>query len=112
MRYTVSFAIFLYAVAAIIDVALGISTLNQVEAYLFRFASVATVIAAYLLISKRKRLGPLLFILISLALSLVTLTLDRTDPPILISVALKIVAAVLTLKPEVIEVEIIIEDED
>jgi len=46
MRYKVSFAVFIYAVTAIIDAALGISILNQIESYLFRFAAAAAIMAS------------------------------------------------------------------
>jgi len=113
MRYKVSFAVFLYAVASIIDVVLGINTLNQFESYLFRFAAAAAVMATFLyLIGKDKPLRPLFFILASLILSVITLTQGRRDSPVPMNIALKIMAAILTLKPEIIEVEIITEDEE
>jgi len=113
MRYKVPFAVFIYAVTAIIDAALGISTLNQIESYLFRFAGTAAVMATSLyLFSKDKPLRPLLFILTSLILSIIALALGRTDPAVPINVALKVTAIILTLKPEMIEVEIISEDEE
>jgi len=112
MRYAFSFAVFIYAVAAIIDVVLGINASNQFESYLFRFAAAAAIIATFLyLLRKDKPLRPLLFISASLALSIFTLTQGRTDPVVPINTALKIVATILTLKPEIIEVEIITEDE-
>ena len=113
MRYKVSFAVFIYAVTAVIDAALGIGTLNPTESYLFRFAAAASIMATFLyLISKDKPLRPLLFILASLALSIITLAEGRRDPAAVINVPLKISAAILTLKPEIIEVEIITEEEE
>jgi len=113
MRYKVSFAVFIYAVTAIIDATLGLSIINPVGSYLFRFAAAAAIMATFLyLIGKDKPLKPLLFILTSLALSIIALAFGRTDPAVPINIALKITAIILTLKPEIIEVEIITEDEE
>ena len=113
MRYKVSFAVFIYAVTAIIDATLGISTLNQIESYLFRFAAAAAIMATFLyLIGKDKPFRPLLFISASLILSIIAFIQGRIDAAIIINTALKIIAIILTLKPEIIEVEIITEDEE
>ena len=113
MRYKVSFAVFIYAITTIIDAALGISNLNLIESYLFRFAATATIIATFLyLINKDKPLRPLIFISASLTLSIIALTQGRTEITVIINAALKILATILTLKPEIIEIEIITEDEE
>ena len=112
MHYKVSFAVFLYAIAAIIDVAVGISILNQFESYLFKIAAAMAVMAVYVnLVSKGKPIRALPFILASLILSIIAITLGRTEPTVPINAALKIIAIVLTLKPEIIEVEIVTEEE-
>ena len=113
MRYKVSFAVFIYAVTAIIDAALGIITLNQFESYIFRFAAAAGIMATFLyLIGKDKPFRPLLFISASLILSIIAFIRDRIDVAIIMNTALKIIAIILTLRPEIIEVEIITEDEE
>jgi len=113
MRYTFSFAVFLYAAAAIIDAIVGISTLNQLESYLFKFAAAAAILATYIyLTSKSKPLRSLPFILASLMLSIIPVMYGRRDMIIPVNAALKVAAIALTLKPEIIEVEIITEDEE
>jgi len=113
MRYKVSFAVFIYAVTAIIDAMLGIGTLNQIESYLFRFAAAAAIIATFLyLIGKDKPFRSLLFISASLILSIIEFIQGRRDAAIIMNTALKIIAIILTLKPEIIEVEIITEEEE
>jgi len=113
MQSKYSFAVFIYAITAIIDATLGINTYNSLESYIFKFAAASTIIAISIyLTSKNQRFMPLLFISASLVLSIVVLTQGRTDLPIPINLALKIVAVILTLKPELIEIEIITEDEE
>jgi len=111
-RYTFSFAVFLYAATTIIDVILGIYTPDQFESYLFKFAAAATIIATYLyLINKKKPLRSLPFVLASLVLSIIAIMHGGTDWTIPVNIAIKIAATILTLKPEIIEVEIITEDQ-
>jgi len=112
MHCKVSFAVFLYATTAVIDAILGISALNQFESYLFKFAAAAAIIAIYIsLTGKGKPIRALPFILASLFLSIIVITLGRTDLAIPINMTLKVTAIVFTLKPEIIEVEIITEEE-
>lgn len=112
MRYTVSFAVFLYAASAIIDVVIGVYSINQFESYLFKIASVAMILATYIyLISKEKILRPIPFIGVSLLLSGVAIMHGRTEAAVTANIALKAAAVLFTLKPEIIMVEIISEEE-
>ena len=111
MRRTVSVAVFFYVASAIIDLVLGISVTDVLESYLFRAASAAVIVGAYLhLKTKRRSLKPLSFMLLSLVLSLIAVTFKGLDPTLCLNLAFKIIAAILTMKPELIEVEIIAED--
>ena len=113
MHYKISFAVFLYAAAALIDAILGFSIASQIESYIFRAASAIAIIAIYMqLTGKNKPYRPLPFIIASLIISIAAITLGQTGPVVLINTALKVAAIVLTLKPEVIEVEIITEEEE
>jgi len=105
--------VFLYAIAAIIDAILGLSILNQFESTLFRISSAAAVIAIYLYLTGRdKKMRPLPLISISLVLSIIAFAYGQRDWKVPVNVALKIAAVILTLKPEIIEVEIISENEE
>jgi len=113
MHYKISFVILIYAAVATIDAMLGIvNTPNILESYLYRLAA-ATAIAAILLYlnNKEKTLRPLIFISASLVFSIIILTQGQPDVAKIINTALKIAAAVLTLKPQLIEIEIIAEDQ-
>jgi len=113
MHYKISFVILIYAAVATIDAILGIvNALNVLESYLYRLAA-ATAIAAILfyLNNKEKTLRPLIFISASLVFSIIILTQGQPDVAKIINTALKIAAAVLTLKPKLIEIEIIAEDQ-
>ena len=112
MRYTIPFAIILYATSAIIDVYLGITTLNPYPSYSFRAASATAIIAtAVSLLSKDKPLRSLPIILASLILSVIALILGRMSSAAIIDVATKAAAVILTIKPEIIKIELITENE-
>ena len=111
MHYKFSFAIILYAVTAAIDAALGIGTTALIESYTLRVAAAASVLAIYLyLTGKDKTARPALCIAASAALSAISLTQGRADPAVITSIILKIAAVILTIKPEIVEVEIITEE--
>ena len=111
MHYKFSFAIILYAVTAIIDAALGIGTTTLIESYTLRVAAAASMLAIYLyLTDKDKTTRPALCIAASAALSAISLTQGRADPAVITSIILKIAAVILTIKPEIVEVEIITEE--
>jgi len=111
MHYKFSFAIILYAVTVIIDAALGIGTTALIESYTLRVAAAASVLAIYLyLTSKDKTARPALCIAASATLSAISLTQGRADPAVITSIILKIAAVILTIKPEILEVEIITEE--
>jgi len=113
MYYKVSFAVFLYAVSALIDAILGINITSPIESYIFRAASAVAIIAIYLqLTGKNQPYRPLPFIIASLLLSVVVIMLGQKDVIVPISTVLKAAAIILTLKPEMIEVEIITEEEE
>jgi hypothetical protein len=113
MRYTVSLVVFVYIITAIVDFILGINTPDVLKSYLFRFASAASIMAICMhLASKSKPLRPLIFLLASLVLSAGALTLGQIDLAVSVNTALKIGAVFLTLKPEIMQVEIVTEDEE
>ena len=113
MNYKFSFAIVIYAIAALIDAVLGINIQSQPESYILRAASAITVIAAYLQVtSKNKPLRPLIFILASLALSVILIAQGRIDFATTINLAIKVTGVILTIKPEIIEIEVITEEEE
>ena len=112
MRYTIPFAVILYAISAVIDAYLGITTLDPNPSYSFRAASATAIIAtAVSLLSKDKPLRSLPFILASLTLSIIALTLGRMSSAAIIDIATKAAAAILTTKPEIIKIELIAENE-
>jgi len=113
MNYKFSFAIVIYAMAALIDAVLGTNIQSQPESYILRAASAITVIAAYLQVtSKNKPLRPLIFILASLALSIILIAQGRIDFATTINLAIKVTGVILTIKPEIIEIEVITEEEE
>jgi hypothetical protein len=113
MQIKYSLAVFIYAITTIIDAALGITTYDPVESYLYKIAAAATIIAMFLyLINKNKRFILLPLISASFVLSIVVLTQDQTDLLTITNVVLKLVAITLTLKPELIEIELITDEED
>ena len=113
MHYKISFVILIYAAVATIDAILGIvNALNILESYLYRLAAATAIAAIFLYLNnKEKTLRPLIFISASLVFSIIILTQGQPDVAKIINTALKIAAAVLTLKPKLIEIEIIAEDQ-
>jgi hypothetical protein len=112
-NYTFSFAFFLYVASAVVDAVQGFTTFNVQLSYFLRAASVAAVIALYFqLVSGDKPLRALPFILASTALSLASLMFWGLNSIILLNFVLKACASLLTLKPELIEVEIVTEPEE
>ena len=107
MRYTISFLVILYAVSAIIDVTLGIETVNHYISYTLWVGSATaiTAICIYIL-SKGRPIMPLPFILGSLAQSIVAFILGRVDSANIPNIAIKALATVLTIKPQIIEIEV------
>jgi len=111
MRYTVTFAVILYAISAMIDAFQGITTLNATISYTFRIASATAITATAIHILNRNRpLRALPFILTSLALSITALLLGHTTPTTLTNTAMKITATILTPKPEIMKIELMTED--
>jgi len=113
MHYTVSFAVILYALSAVIDAVQGITELKVYESYAFRIASAVAVIAIYVhVMSNGARLKTLPFVLASLIISTIVLAYGRLEPAALLNMAVKAAAIILTWKPDLIELEIITEDEE
>jgi len=113
MHYTISLVVLFYAISAVIDAMLGMTTVDSLRSYIFRAASVAAVLAIYVHVAyRRKIVGYLSFILISLVLSIVTLAFESLNSVTTLSLGIKIASVVLSLKPEMIELEIITEDEE
>ena len=100
------------ATSVVIDAALGLSGLQMFESYLFRFAAVASIIAIWRHLSRKRRpLIPVLLILTSLTLSTAILYLGAASLMVPVNIVLKAVAIPLMVKPEVLEVEIVVEKE-
>ncbi len=113
MVYKVSFVLVLYAVSAVLDAYLGITTLNPYRSYFFRIAAVATVAAIFvMLIKKGGTLKILPLILSSLALSLAAIATGGYNDLIVANTVIKVAAVMLTVKPDLIEIEILTEDEE
>lgn len=113
MHYTVPFAVVLYVVSVIVDVVLGITTWHLYVSYMLRVAAVTGLIASYLKLVRRSGLlVTLAFILTSLALSSATMIFGNMDTLTLVNIGIKLAAIGLTVKPEIIEIEIITEDEE
>jgi len=113
MHYIISLVVFIYAISAVIDTILGVTTVDFLGSYLFRAGAITAVLAIYVHITyRRKIVGPLLLILASTALSIAALTLGRADSMATVSLGIKIASAILSVKPEMIELEIITEDEE
>jgi len=113
MVYKVSFALILYVVSVILDVYLGITTLNPYRSLFLRIAAVATIIAIFvLLIKKCQTLKIFPLFLASLILSLATIATGGYNDLIVANTVIKVAAVLLTVKPGLIEIEILIEDEE
>jgi len=113
MRYTISFAVFLYAIVAVIDAVLGIGISRLDVSYIFRFSSALNILATYLyFVDKGKRFRLLIPVAVSLILSVIAVILGYIDAAATSSLILKVAAIVLTVKPDIIEVEVVTEEKD
>jgi len=113
MDYKISFALILYVVSIVLDIYLGITSLNLYRSYFLRIAAVATVIAIFILLVKKWRpLKIFPFLLTSLVFSLAAIAIGSYNDLIIADIVIKIAAIILTIKPELIEVEITSEDEE
>jgi fucose 4-O-acetylase-like acetyltransferase len=113
MVYKVSFALILYVVSAILDAYLGITALNPYRSLFLRIAAVATIIAIFvLLIKKCQTLKIFPLFLASLILSLATIATVGYNDLIIAGTGIKVAAVMLTVKPDLIEIEIVTEDEE
>ena len=113
MRHIFSFALFLYVVSAVLDAYLGITTLNPYRSLFLRIAAVATIIAIFvLLIEKRQTLKIFPLFLASLILSLAAIATGGYNDLIIANTVIKVAAVLLTVKPDLIEIEILTEYEE
>jgi hypothetical protein len=111
MVYKFSFALILYAVSAVLDAYLGLTALNLYRSYFLRIAVVATVVAIFVMLIKKGgtlKIFPL--ILASLALSLAAVFLAGYYDMAVVAICVKAAATVLTVKPDLVEIEIETED--
>jgi hypothetical protein len=113
MRYTIPLAVILCAVSAMTDVALGLTTPNLNESFMLRMAAITIIIAIYINLMRWKQSWKSLpFVLISLLLSAASFFLGNADPVILADVMAKMATTALTIKPDLIEIEITTEEEE
>ena len=113
MRYTISFAVFLYVIAAVIDAVLGIGISRLDVSYIFRFSSASNILATYLyFVSRNKRFRMLIPVAVSLILSVIAVILGYIDAAVTSGLILKVTAIVLTVKPDIIEIEVVTEEKD
>ena len=113
MRYTISFAVFLYVIAAVVDAVLGIGISRLDVSYIFRFSAALNILAAYLyFVYRNKRFWLLIPVAVSLILSVIAVILGYIDAAIISCLILKVAAIVLTVKPDIIEVEVVTEERD
>jgi hypothetical protein len=113
MAYKVSFALILYVVSIILDVYIGITTLNPYRSLFLRIAAVATIITIFVLLTKKGqtlKIFPLF--LASLILSLAAIATGGYNDLIVANTVIKVAAVMLTVKPGLIEIEILTEDEE
>ena len=111
MVHKFSFALILYAVSAVLDAYLGLTALNLYRSYFLRIAVVATVVAIFVMLIKKGgtlKIFPL--ILASLALSLAAVFLAGYYDMAVVAICVKAAATVLTVKPDLVEIEIETED--
>jgi len=105
MRLTFSIAAPLYVVIAVIDLYLGLTTSFIYPSVFFRVGWVASLIALYVhLASGRHPLKPLPLVLASLASTL--MVVQSLTPLATFNLALKCAALLLTVKPDIILIEI------
>ncbi|MCD6538895.1 hypothetical protein J7L18_09885 [Candidatus Bathyarchaeota archaeon] len=113
MRYTISFAVFLYVIVAVIDAALGIGISRLDVSYIFRSSAALNILATYLyFVYRNKRFMLLIPVAVSLILSVTAVILGYIDAAVTSSLILKVAAIVLTVKPDIIEVEVVTEEKD
>jgi hypothetical protein len=113
MVYTVSLALILYVASAILDAFLGITTLNPNRSLFLRIAAVATVITIFVFLTKKGwtlKVLPLPFA--SLILSFATIVTGGFSDLVVVNIGIKIVAIILTVKPDLVEIEMLTEDEE
>ncbi len=105
MVYKVSLTLVLYAVSAVLDAYLGITILNPYRSYFLRIAAVVTVVAIFvMLIKKGGTLKIFPFILSSIILSLAAIASGGYTDLSVVAICIKVIATVLTVKPDLIEI--------
>jgi fucose 4-O-acetylase-like acetyltransferase len=100
-------------VSIILDVYIGITTLNPYRSLFLRIAAVATIITIFVLLTKKGqtlKIFPLF--LASLILSLAAIATGGYNDLIVANTVIKVAAVMLTVKPGLIEIEILTEDEE
>ena len=113
MRYIISFAVFLYVMVAVIDAVLGIGISRLDVSHIFGFSAALNILATYLYFAYRnKRFWLLIPVAVSLILSVIAVILGYIDAAVTTSLILKVAAIVLTVKPDIIEVEVVTEEKD
>lgn len=112
MTYTISFALILYVVSAILDTYIGLTSINPYRLYSSRIAAIVIIIAIFILITKKYQIMKLFpLFLTSLILSIIIIAIGAYSDLIIVNTCVKAVAVLLTVKPDLIEVEIVSEDE-
>jgi uncharacterized membrane protein YjjP (DUF1212 family) len=113
MHYTVSFVFILYAISATVDAALGITTLDLNKSLAFRIAAVAMVLSIYInYVDKKQSIKTISPFAASLILSAVAMALGNLNIITIINIGVKIAATILTIKPSIMEVEIVTKNEE
>lgn len=113
MAYKLSFALILYIVSAAIDIYLGITTLNPYRAYFLRIAAIATITALFIVFLRKAQTAKIFPLFVaSLILSIAALTIEGYNNLVPVNAIIKAAAILLTVKPDLIEIEIITEDEE
>jgi len=113
MGQKVPFALVLYVASTVLDAYLGMTTLNPYRSFIFRIAAVVTVVAIFVVLIKNGgtlKVVPL--ILASLVLSLATVAYGGDIDVTVVDTCIKVAAAVLTVKPDLVEIEIETEAEE
>ena len=113
MAYTISFSLILYVVSAILDTYIGLTSLNPYRSYLSRIAAIVVITAIFILITKKYQVLKLFpLFLTSLILSIMIIATGAYSDLVIVNTCIKAVAVLLTVKPSLIEVEIVSEDEE
>ena len=113
MAYKISFAVILYITSAALDIYLGITTINPYRAFFLRAAAVTTILALFIVFLKKcEALKILPLFIASLILSVAALTIEGYSNLVPANTIIKAAAVLLTVKPDLIEIEVITEEEE